>query len=66
MTTDKCWLRANHLLLGASLAEDGTLDEQSATALRAEIQEMVDETAERAKQAPFPTLEEIRNYVYAA
>jgi len=54
------------VLLGASLAEDGTLDEQSATALRAEIQEMVDETAERAKQAPFPTLEEIRDYVYAA
>ena len=54
------------VLLGASLAEDGALDEQSATALRAEIQEMVDETAERAKQAPFPTLEEIRDYVYAA
>ena len=53
-------------LLGASLAEDGALDEQSATALRAEIQEMVDETATRAKQAPFPTLEEIREYVYAA
>jgi len=54
------------VLLGASLAEDGALDEQSAIALRAEIQEMVDETAERAKQAPFPTLEEIRDYVYAA
>ena len=54
------------VLLGASLAEDGALDEQSATTLRAEIQEMVDETAERAKQAPFPTLEEIRDYVYAA
>ena len=53
-------------LLGASLTADGTLDDQGQIALREEIQTMVDETAERAKTAPFPTIEEIRDYVYAA
>lgn len=53
-------------ILGARLAADGTLTEKAQAALRDEIQELVDATAERAKQAPYPTIEEIRTYVYAA
>jgi pyruvate dehydrogenase E1 component alpha subunit len=53
-------------LLGLALASDGTLSESAQTALREEVQQVVDEAADRAKQAPFPTIEEIRSYVYAA
>jgi acetoin:2,6-dichlorophenolindophenol oxidoreductase subunit alpha len=53
-------------LLGAKLAADGTLSEAAQEALREEIQQHVDASAERAKQAPHPTIEEIRTYVYAA
>jgi TPP-dependent pyruvate/acetoin dehydrogenase alpha subunit len=52
-------------LLGAKLAESGALSEEAQTSLREEIQQLVDETADRAKQAPLPTIEEIRSYVYA-
>src|SRR5262249_34918830 len=53
-------------LLGAKLADEGVLstDEQQAT--RDDAQRLVDEQAELAKQAEFPTMEEIRSYVYAA
>jgi pyruvate dehydrogenase E1 component alpha subunit len=54
------------VLLGAKLAAGGTLSEDAQAALRDEIQKLVDATAERAKQGPFPTIEEIRSYVYAA
>jgi TPP-dependent pyruvate/acetoin dehydrogenase alpha subunit len=54
------------VLLGSTLAQNGTFGDESQSALRDEVQTMVDESAERAKQAPFPTIEEIRNYVYAA
>ena len=36
-----------------------------AAAVREELQEKVDETAARAKHAPYPDIEEIRRYVYA-
>jgi pyruvate dehydrogenase E1 component alpha subunit len=52
-------------LLGAKLAESGALSADAQTSLREEIQQLVDETADRAKQAPLPTIEEIRSYVYA-
>jgi acetoin:2,6-dichlorophenolindophenol oxidoreductase subunit alpha len=52
-------------LLGAKLAESGALSEAAQTSLREEVQQLVDETADRAKQAPLPTIEEIRSYVYA-
>jgi acetoin:2,6-dichlorophenolindophenol oxidoreductase subunit alpha len=52
-------------LLGAKLAESGVLSTDAQTSLREEIQQLVDETADRAKQAPLPTIEEIRSYVYA-
>ena len=54
------------VLLGRKLDADGALSEDAQGALRVEIQELVDATADSAKQAPFPTLEEIHSYVYAA
>ena len=54
------------LVLGRKLADEGSLSEADQESLRHEIQTVVDETADRAKQAPFPTIEEIRPYVYAA
>jgi TPP-dependent pyruvate/acetoin dehydrogenase alpha subunit len=52
-------------LLGAQLAEAGVLSDDDQRALRAEIQTEVDASAQRAAQAPAPTLEEIKAYVYA-
>jgi len=53
-------------LLGAQLAASGLLSAAEQGALREETQRVVDETAERAKEGPVPTIEEIRSYVYAA
>jgi pyruvate dehydrogenase E1 component alpha subunit len=53
------------IILGGRLAANGALSDDAASALRAQIQQMVDESAERAKQAQYPTMEEIRRYVYA-
>ena len=53
-------------LLGAKLAEEGVLSPDDQDAIRAEAQRLVDERAEQAQQAEFPTMEEIRSYVYAA
>jgi pyruvate dehydrogenase E1 component alpha subunit len=50
----------------ALLGDRLELSEDDQSSLRAEIQQLVDDTADRAKQAPFPTIEEIRSYVYAA
>lgn len=55
-------LRDPITLLGASLE----LSDDDQTALRDEIQQLVDDTADRAKSAPIPTLEEIEAYVYAS
>jgi pyruvate dehydrogenase E1 component alpha subunit len=52
-------------ILGARLAENGGLSEDGQKALRQEVQQQVDETADRAKQGPLPTFEEMRSYVYA-
>jgi acetoin:2,6-dichlorophenolindophenol oxidoreductase subunit alpha len=49
-------------LLAATL--DG-FDDDARRALQREVQADVDETAARAAQAPYPTLEETRAYVYA-
>jgi TPP-dependent pyruvate/acetoin dehydrogenase alpha subunit len=50
----------------ALFGERIALSDDDQASLRAEIQQFVDDTADRAKQAPFPTIEEIRSYVYAA
>jgi acetoin:2,6-dichlorophenolindophenol oxidoreductase subunit alpha len=52
-------------ILGARLADEGLLSEADQETLRETVQQMIDETAVRAQAAPFPTLEETRNYVYA-
>ena len=52
-------------ILGERLADEGHLAESDQAALRETTQRTIDEIADRAKTAPFPTLEETRNYVYA-
>ena len=52
-------------ILGAKLAAEGVLSADEQDAIRDEAQRLVDEKADHAKQAEFPTMEEIRNYVYA-
>jgi len=52
-------------LLGAELAATGVLGADEQRALRDQIQTEVDASAERAAQAPIPTLEDIKAYVYA-
>ena len=53
-------------LLGAKLAEDGTLSADAQHELWAEVRAEVDDAAARAAEAPYPTLEETRDYVYAS
>jgi TPP-dependent pyruvate/acetoin dehydrogenase alpha subunit len=52
-------------ILGERLSGEGHLSESEQAALHETTQRAIDETADRAKTAPFPTLEETRNYVYA-
>jgi pyruvate dehydrogenase E1 component alpha subunit len=52
-------------ILGKRLADEGHLSESDQAALRETTQRTIDEIADRAQTAPFPTLEETRNYVYA-
>jgi pyruvate dehydrogenase E1 component alpha subunit len=53
-------------LLGAALARDGILAEDAQRAAWTEVQAHVDAAAARAAEAPYPTLEETRAYVYAS
>jgi pyruvate dehydrogenase E1 component alpha subunit len=55
-------LRDPITLLGATLG----LSDDDQAAMRDEVQQLVDATADRAKTAPTPTLEEIEAYVYAS
>jgi pyruvate dehydrogenase E1 component alpha subunit len=52
-------------ILGASLARDGILSSDEQTHIWVQAQADVDEAADKATQADFPTLEETRPYVYA-
>jgi acetoin:2,6-dichlorophenolindophenol oxidoreductase subunit alpha len=52
-------------LFGSVLEQAGTLDEESRRRVWTEVQTEIDEAAARAAEAPYPTLEETRNYVYA-
>jgi pyruvate dehydrogenase E1 component alpha subunit len=52
-------------LLGAGLAQVGVLNEQALRRVWTEVQTEVDAAAGRAAEAPYPTLEETRHYVYA-
>jgi acetoin:2,6-dichlorophenolindophenol oxidoreductase subunit alpha len=53
-------------LLGAVLAQDGTLPEDAQRQIWTELQTHIDDAAARAAEAPYPTLEETREYVYAS
>jgi pyruvate dehydrogenase E1 component alpha subunit len=53
------------LILGARLTEAGLLGEEAQAAERERIQAEVDAAAERAATAPYLTLEEAHQYVYA-
>jgi TPP-dependent pyruvate/acetoin dehydrogenase alpha subunit len=60
------WRRRDPLLvLGDRLVEEGITPE-ALEALRTEVQQQIDHVAARAAEAPYPTLEETRAYVYAA
>ena len=52
-------------ILGARLAEEGLLSADEQAAVRAEAQAAVDESAERAGQAPVVDIAEMKEYVYA-
>jgi pyruvate dehydrogenase E1 component alpha subunit len=54
------------LILGARLAEAGLLSTEEQAAARERIQAQIDGAAERAAAAPFPTLDDARQHVYAA
>jgi pyruvate dehydrogenase E1 component alpha subunit len=47
------------------LIAEGLTSAEQCDALRAEVQQQIDEHAAKAAQAPHPTLEETRTYVYA-
>jgi TPP-dependent pyruvate/acetoin dehydrogenase alpha subunit len=53
-------------LLGDRLIREGLTSNEQLEALRAEVQQQIDDRAAKAAQAPHPTLEETRAYVYAA
>jgi TPP-dependent pyruvate/acetoin dehydrogenase alpha subunit len=53
-------------LLAERLVGEGLLTAEDVDLLRAEVQQEVDELAAKAAEAPHPTLEETRAYVYAA
>jgi pyruvate dehydrogenase E1 component alpha subunit len=57
------WKARDPLLV---LAERMQLSEDDQASLRREVQEQVDQIAARAAEAPYPTLEETKKYVYAA
>ena len=52
-------------ILGAKLAAEGVLSAEEQATIRTETQADIDAAAERAAEAPYPTLEETRQYVYA-
>lgn len=52
-------------ILGARLASEGLASEDEQRVLRDRAQTDVDESAQRAAEAPIATLEEVKDYVYA-
>jgi acetoin:2,6-dichlorophenolindophenol oxidoreductase subunit alpha len=52
-------------ILGDRLASEGVLSADQQTTIRDQTQAEIDASANRAAEAPFPTLEETRSYVYA-
>jgi pyruvate dehydrogenase E1 component alpha subunit len=62
----EAWKQRDPLLvLGARLAAEGVLSEAAQAAAQDEAQAQIDAAADRAAAAPYLTLEEARQYVYA-
>ncbi len=62
-----CWKARDPLtVLADRLIAEGLITAERCEALRAEVQQQIDALAAEAAQAPHPTLEETRAYVYAA
>lgn len=53
-------------LLGAQLAAAGVLSAEDQTRMRRAVQQEVDDASRRAAEAPYPTLEDAKGYVYAS
>jgi len=52
-------------ILGGRLIADGEIGPGDPVEIRREVQAEIDAAAKRAASAPYPTLQEIRPYVYA-
>jgi pyruvate dehydrogenase E1 component alpha subunit len=52
-------------ILGDRLASEEVLSAEQQAEIRTQMQAEIDAAAERAAEAPFPTIEETRSYVYA-
>jgi acetoin:2,6-dichlorophenolindophenol oxidoreductase subunit alpha len=62
----KAWLARDPLtILGERLATRRLLTQEAQDKLRLEVQALIDESAERAEDAPWPTLEDVLSSVYA-
>ncbi len=60
------WLSRDPIeLLGKELTDEGAISREDHAQMRAEVQVEIDESAARAAQAPYPTLDDARSYVYA-
>lgn len=53
------------VLLGAQLAAAGVFSAEDQTRMRRAVQQEVDDASRRAADAPYPTLEDAKGYVYA-
>lgn len=53
------------VLLGAQLAAAGVFSAEDQTRMRRAVQQEVDDASRRAAEAPYPTLEDAKGYVYA-
>jgi pyruvate dehydrogenase E1 component alpha subunit len=63
----EAWLARDPIeLLASELIADSVLDPSEVAALRAEVQEHIDQAADRAGEAPVVSLEEVATYVYTA
>jgi pyruvate dehydrogenase E1 component alpha subunit len=60
------WMKRDPLLiLGNRLVAADVMSEEEQTTLRQSVQAIVDDAAKRAAECPYPTLDELKSYVYA-
>lgn len=62
----EAWMKRDPIaILGSRLADEGLLSADAQREMRAQVQEAMDAASYRAAEAPFPTREDTRGYVYA-